>query len=300
MAITCTDQLLTSSSSSSYDLAFSRIPQKKRIRSDVDPFSTSEDNDDWIDNPHDDSEPFLRHVLRQGPRLSSSLHQLVLLLRNTLPVVCVLDSIRKATVSGRDKDAQTVGVDTFAKAAGWFRILYGDMRHALDFRILNNRRVAVIDAAYTSHLRTQEKLSPFIPGHRAKPSVGGGDQGKKHVTFAGSDDVGSGKDTGKKPANDIGLLYPIPDFANVVREAAEDAVKSNATASGPMLPSAPSSRPFTGRHVALLDVGFVCLVDDVEVLALRIHSRIVRLLLKLKSNAGSGSGTSSTGTPSGN
>ncbi len=124
MAITCADQLL-SSSSSSYDLAFSRVPQKKRLRLDVDPFTTSDDNDDAMDNPHEDSEPFLRHVLRQGPRLSSSLHQLVLLLRNTLPVVCVLESIRKATVSGRDKDAQAVGVDTFAKAAGWFRILYG-------------------------------------------------------------------------------------------------------------------------------------------------------------------------------
>ncbi len=136
MAITCADQLL-SSSSSSYDLAFSRVPQKKRLRLDVDPFTTSDDNDDAMDNPHEDSEPFLRHVLRQGPRLSSSLHQLVLLLRNTLPVVCVLESIRKATVSGRDKDAQAVGVDTFAKAAGWFRILYGDMRCVQQFIFLN-------------------------------------------------------------------------------------------------------------------------------------------------------------------
>lgn len=139
-------------------------------------------------------------------------------------------------------------------------------------------------------MKAQDKPS-YLLGHKAKPSVGGTDQaGKKHVTFAGSDDV-SGV---KNPTNTVGLLHPIPDFANLVREAAQDAVRSNASADAPMLPSTSSNRPFTGSHVALLDMGVICLVDDVDVLALRIHSRIVRSLLKLKSDAESGVGASGT------
>lgn len=98
----------------------------------IDPLSSANglDDDDHI-NPHDEAEPFLRHVLRHGPQLSSSLHQLVGLLRDSLPLVCVVDSIRRGAESGRDKDAVTVGVDVFAKAAGWFRVLYGDLRFVL-------------------------------------------------------------------------------------------------------------------------------------------------------------------------
>ena len=137
VSITCTDQLLPLSNGS-YELFFSRIPRQfgRLANASVSsengllavPNGLGDDNDDAVYNPHEDAEPFLKHVLRHGPRLSSSLHQLVGLLRDSLPVVCVLDSIRKGAESGRDKDAHTLGVETFAKAAGWFRVLYGDMR----------------------------------------------------------------------------------------------------------------------------------------------------------------------------
>lgn len=76
--------------------------------------------------------------------LGTSLHRLVELLRDTLPVVVELEQIRReadadaaasAHAAGKkgkgkqhDAGANFVSVDTFAKAAGWYRILYGDSR----------------------------------------------------------------------------------------------------------------------------------------------------------------------------
>jgi mediator of RNA polymerase II transcription subunit 14 len=74
-------------------------------------------------NPHDDAEPFLRSLLLHGHgRLAASLNRVVGILRDTLPVVVELEAIR------REEAVSGVGVDTFAKAAGWYRLLYGDLR----------------------------------------------------------------------------------------------------------------------------------------------------------------------------
>lgn len=87
-----------------------------------------------------------------------SLHRLVSLLRDTLPIVSELEDIREGASNGE------FAVDTFAKAAGWYRVLYGDMRlvsrpsipdilaylrsrHALDFRLLSGHRVAILDGS---------------------------------------------------------------------------------------------------------------------------------------------------------
>lgn len=77
-------------------------------------------------NPHEDAEPFLRDILRHGHgRLAPSLHRLVTLLRDTLPIVVELEAIRK---EGRQKGRN---LDIFAKAAGWYRLLYGDLKYVL-------------------------------------------------------------------------------------------------------------------------------------------------------------------------
>jgi len=77
-------------------------------------------------NPHDNAEPFLRHILRHGHgRLAPSLHRLVALLRDTLPIVTVLEEIQVTS------QRQEQNIDTFAKAAGWYRLLYGDLRFVL-------------------------------------------------------------------------------------------------------------------------------------------------------------------------
>ena len=102
MYITCTDQL--SLTGGSFDLRFSRAGEDKF-------------------NPHDDAEPYLRNILRHGQGLAPSLHHLVALLRDTLPIVSELEEIRR--------DMGNADVDTFAKEAGWYRLLYGDLRWVL-------------------------------------------------------------------------------------------------------------------------------------------------------------------------
>ena len=73
-------------------------------------------------NPHEDVESFMRNILRSGP-LSLSLTRVVGMLRDTLPVVAELEFIRvTASKAGED-------IDTFAKSAGWYRVLYGDRRY---------------------------------------------------------------------------------------------------------------------------------------------------------------------------
>lgn len=111
VSITCTDQL--SPTGGSYELFFSRIPDPQ--------IQYNGDDDDRLYNPHEDLEPYLRNLLRHG-RLAHCLQRLVHLLRNTLPIVAELEDIRVSTSQTGDN------VDVFPKAAGWFRVLYGDFR----------------------------------------------------------------------------------------------------------------------------------------------------------------------------
>lgn len=116
ISITCTDQL--SPTGGSYDLRFSRAT-KEAAAMDTD----SEDVETILAqyNPHEDIEPFMQSLLRSGP-LSASLVRLVAVLRDTLPIVAELEYIRVTALKAGEN------VDTFAKTAGWFRVLYGDLR----------------------------------------------------------------------------------------------------------------------------------------------------------------------------
>ncbi|KAF8995450.1 mediator complex subunit MED14-domain-containing protein [Cyathus striatus] len=132
VSISCEDQL--SPTGGNFDLRFSRRRLQDSARMD--------EHDSY--NPHDDAEPFFRNLLRHGHgRLAPSLHRLVSLLRYTLPIVAELEEIKTAS--------QLVGrnVDTFVKAAGWYRLLYGDLCHALDFRLMTKKRVAIVDGSHS-------------------------------------------------------------------------------------------------------------------------------------------------------
>lgn len=96
-------------------------------------------------NPHEEAEPYLRQILRHGP-LAPSLHRLVGLLRDTLPIAVELDRLaagtREERVSighGRGKQvkfAEEPWFDTVVKGMGWWRVLYGDLRYASLFLFL--------------------------------------------------------------------------------------------------------------------------------------------------------------------
>jgi len=113
VSITCEDQL--SASGGKFDLRFNRVPQ------DQDDMSTLTDTF----NPHDDAEPFLTSILRHGHgRLAPSLERLVMILRDTLPIAVELEKIRKMCRE------QAYNIDTFAKASGWYRLLYPSLKYA--------------------------------------------------------------------------------------------------------------------------------------------------------------------------
>ena len=130
VSITCTDQLMLSTNSS-YELSFSRIRKIGRPTSLTVPVDPLHANDDELYNPHEEAEPFLQRILRHGPLLSASLHQLVGLLRDSLPLVCVMDVLRMGADSQEDKGKGGIAVDVLTKAAGWYRVMYGDSRYAL-------------------------------------------------------------------------------------------------------------------------------------------------------------------------
>ncbi|KAF9453911.1 MED14-domain-containing protein [Macrolepiota fuliginosa MF-IS2] len=145
VSITCEDQL--SPTGGNFALRFAR----RKLPAALTPSSRGAPMDEDIPeenlfNPHDDAEPFFRDILRQGHgRLAPSLHRLVTLLRETLPVVAELEAIR------RGEERRNRVVDTFPKAAGWYRLLYGDLRHALDFRLMTNQRIAILDGSCSLH-----------------------------------------------------------------------------------------------------------------------------------------------------
>lgn len=116
VSITCTDQLAPGGGT--YDLRFSRATEEAAA---ADPASDDVDAVLAQYNPHEDVEAFMQSLLRQGP-LSVSLARLVAMLRDTLPIVAELERIRVTA----EKAGQNI--DTFAKTAGWFRVLYGDHR----------------------------------------------------------------------------------------------------------------------------------------------------------------------------
>ncbi|GLB37299.1 putative MED14-domain-containing protein [Lyophyllum shimeji] len=203
VSISCEDQL--SPSGGNFDLRFSRTR----------PWPAGLDEKDHEKfNPHEDAEPFLRNILRQGHgRLAPSLHRFVTLLRDTLPIATELEAIReKGQQEGRS-------VETFAKAAGWYRLLEADRRHALDFRLMSDRRIAIVDASYPL----------FDPAASVTPPAPSPDTGymlglqliprfKDIVTEVVRDLVATGKiQPGKIAVVDIGVICDTATVSDLAR-----------------------------------------------------------------------------------
>ncbi|KAH7925939.1 MED14-domain-containing protein [Leucogyrophana mollusca] len=233
VSISCTDQL--SPTGGSFDLRFSRCaPILALLRppslAPPPPLFTQHRT-----NPHEDAEPYLRHILRHGP-LAPSLHRLVELLRDTLPVAVELETMRytageaKSPVArGRGRTTATgniiaheAWVDTFVKGVGWYRVLYGDLRHALDFRLMTGQRIAIIDGARS--LFRGEELTP---------------------STSTTDAIG---------------LQPISDFSSLVLDAIRSVRSGNSNAGG----------------IAPIDVGVVCHKGVVTAVTRALHERILR------------------------
>ncbi|OCH90250.1 MED14-domain-containing protein [Obba rivulosa] len=229
VSITCTDQL--SPSGGSYDLRFARAAEDDAMGFDAD--------ERLRHNPHEAVEPFLRNVLRHG-RLAVSLHRLVALLRDTLPIVTELEDIRHSAAEA------DVPVDVLPKAAGWFRVLYGDLRHALDFRLMTGARIAVLDGSHSL-------FAPHADAAAAAPASG------KPNSKTGSSAGGADSDAGL-------LLQPIPDMKAIVLEAVKAAAEKGARG-----------------QVAPIDVGVICDASAVRLVARALYEGALQRLKQVGS-----------------
>jgi mediator of RNA polymerase II transcription subunit 14 len=119
VSITCEDQI--SGTGGNFVLRFARRKLPIGLTSSSGDFMDVDIAEEDLFNPHDDAEPFLRPILRG--KLAPSLNRLVTLLRETLPIVTELEAIR------REEEKANRVVDAYPKAAGWYRLLYGDLRY---------------------------------------------------------------------------------------------------------------------------------------------------------------------------
>ncbi|KAI0940563.1 hypothetical protein AcW1_003726 [Taiwanofungus camphoratus] len=224
--ITCTDQL--SPIGGSYDFYFSRTASED--------LQASAEDGQPRRNPHEDLEPYVRNLLRHG-RLAPCLHRLVALLRDTLPIFAELEEIRM--------DAARKGqcVDIFPKAAGWSRILFGDFRHALDFRLITGGRVVVLDGSHSL-------FSTDGNGRTAMHSRSAGETGQ-HSPSKGSEQEQEGSL----------LLQPIPDFRLMVVDAVKGARSNGAVG-----------------QVVTIDIGVICDASAVRAVGRALYERIVQRL----------------------
>ena len=73
------------------------------------------------------------------------IQQLVETLRGTLPNVCIINTLQERADSGTDPEARTTRVWHVSKAAGWYRILYGDSRLVLclSLEVLTNMKLTL-------------------------------------------------------------------------------------------------------------------------------------------------------------
>jgi len=137
--ISCTDQL--SPTGGSFELRFSRCspslaPSNANTLAPPPPVTSIQPH--LRSNPHEEAEPYLRQILRHGP-LAPSLHRLVGLLRDTLPIAVELERLAAGTRDERAsigygwgkrvKSAEEPWFDTVVKGIGWWRVLYGDLRY---------------------------------------------------------------------------------------------------------------------------------------------------------------------------
>ncbi|KAL0581807.1 mediator complex subunit [Marasmius crinis-equi] len=227
VSITCEDQL--SPTGGNFDLRFSRNRATRQM--------LDRDSEEFF-NPHDDAEPYLRHILKHGHgRLAPSLHVLVDLLRDTLPIVIGLEEIRKEC---EDQDNKMSPVDTFAKSAGWYRLLYGDLRHGLDVRLMSHSRVAILDAS----------RSIFSSGSLSNvSSTQAGPDGDVVMSNSVDDNLG---------------MQAIPGFTDIVNESIREAAASGDAQPGKVLS---------------VDWGLLSDKASVKSMMKRVHQKVLEKLL---------------------
>jgi mediator of RNA polymerase II transcription subunit 14 len=277
VSITCTDQL--SPSGGSFELRFSRCQETE---------SEGDDDADAGYNPHSESEPFFRNILRHGHgRLASSLHQLVCLLRDTLPMAAELEALRA------EAEREGLHVMIFAKAAGWHRMLLllpsgtGTARYGIDWRLMSGDRMVVLDASHSLFkvdgqssrpelTPTEVPTAPSSPSTTKSPSraprgrpsspskLSSAKGGLAAASSSTSQAAKEERDVSSLSSPDAGGLglQPIPNFRGIIADALLEVAAESDEVGGNM------------KMALSIDVGVVCDKDVVRAVGRAIHRRV--------------------------
>lgn len=174
-------------------------------------------------------------------------------------------------------------------------------RHALDFRLLTGRRVAILDAGRSTTLQMRKELSPLGSSMKGNPDQiktptlsAKGKPGQNPITPSklGKLNEKTAPNVGQEKyplSADVGILQSIPNFTSIVREAVREALSSgpsSKTSTTPGTTDSPADQFFqqTLKHsrIAQIDVGVICDVDAVDPLAGRLHAQVLRTLVAVK------------------
>ena len=244
---------------------------------------------DDLKNPHAEAQDFLKRILRHGSQLPASLQQLVGILRDTLPLASIIDTLREKVEKGEDILANDVGIDAFPKGAGWYRITYGDSRYApleccacpltnvfrhryaLDLRSMTSCRVAILDASLPI---TNPAVSLKV---RSRPPPKGKGKAMKTSSLGVAKDI---QDDVVPSSPPIGVLLPIPNFATLLLDAIHDTIDADKTdvASGEGRNSGHAKTTLKKTGIVPVDSGIICNVNAVSKLVPLVHERILKSL----------------------
>lgn len=151
---------------------------------------------------------------------------------------------------------------------------------------MTEHRVAILDASLSLTSRAIPGRSQTTPQSKT-PKLASKSKSAASSSKAANQLEKSQGEIGKSTApQGFGILQPIPDFTNLVREAVREALRSDvpATTSDQALnPSSSSQTPHATQtkwkhRIAQIDIGVVCDVEFIDRLAPRLHSRILSAL----------------------
>lgn len=167
---------------------------------------------------------------------------------------------------GKEKEREKAGlsdVDTFPKAAGWWRVDFRtnaeggkQARHGLDFRLMKGGRVGILDASHSLFLSAPSSSTAStssISASLASATTAALSQSHSHLHLHSDKEMESAL-----------LLQPIPKLKTLLMDAVQEM-------------RAQEGARMEGK-VAVVDVGVVCGIGDVKGVGSRVWAGIVKEL----------------------
>lgn len=182
-------------------------------------------------------------------------------------------------------------------------VLGGSCRHALDFRLMTDQRVAILDASQSLFKPSNVRIDGARGGGASK-----GGKGNTNGTKASAADTpnalsastsnsaaplglsastsnsssGSSSNSGSRGTGGGLFLEPIPQFASITKEVVAQARDGGNASGGSSGISAGSSSSSPLIELVDINIGVICDASAVGLIAQDIHRRVVEQLKEKK------------------